>query len=293
LLNKNTKMKKIISSIAVISALVFATSCSNNANVEVKTSADSLAYAAGVVNTDGLVEHITTRMMVDAEYIPQVLEGIKEAVSEDSPADNAKNLGRQIGSQIKNQILPSMNSTIYPNGEDSLNINIFLSAFIAAVNEEETLMDVQTASAYFMAEVDKIRNANMSAAYADNKIAGENFLEANKAVAGVKVTESGLQYKVTKMGKGKKPSATDKVKVHYHGTLIDGTVFDSSVQRGEPIVFPLNQVIPGWTEGLQLMPVGSKFTFYIPQELAYGSHETGAIKPFSALVFEVELLGIE
>lgn len=286
-------MKKIISSIAVVSALVFATSCSNNANVEVKTSADSLAYAAGVVNTDGLVEHITTRMMVDAEYIPQVLEGIKEAVSEDSPADNAKNLGRQIGSQIKNQILPSMNSTIYPNGEDSLNIDIFLSAFIAAVNEEETLMDVQTASAYFMAEVDKIRNANMSAAYADNKIAGENFLEANKAVAGVKVTESGLQYKVTKMGKGKKPSATDKVKVHYHGTLIDGTVFDSSVQRGEPIVFPLNQVIPGWTEGLQLMPVGSKFTFYIPQELAYGSHETGAIKPYSALVFEVELLGIE
>ena len=286
-------MKKIISSIAVVSALVFATSCSNNANVEVKTSADSLAYAVGVVNTDGLVEHITTRMMVDAEYIPQVLEGIKEAVSEDSPADNAKNLGRQIGSQIKNQILPSMNSTIYPNGEDSLNIDIFLSAFIAAVNEEETLMDVQTASAYFMAEVDKIRNANMSAAYADNKIAGENFLEANKAVAGVKVTESGLQYKVTKMGKGKKPSATDKVKVHYHGTLIDGTVFDSSVQRGEPIVFPLNQVIPGWTEGLQLMPVGSKFTFYIPQELAYGSHETGVIKPYSALVFEVELLGIE
>jgi hypothetical protein len=182
LLNKNTKMKKIISSIAVISALVFATSCSNNANVEVKTSADSLAYAAGVVNTDGLVEHITTRMMVDAEYIPQVLEGIKEAVSEDSPADNAKNLGRQIGSQIKNQILPSMNSTIYPNGEDSLNIDIFLSAFIAAVNEEETLMDVQTASAYFMAEVDKIRNANMSAAYADNKIAGENFLEAKVSV---------------------------------------------------------------------------------------------------------------
>jgi FKBP-type peptidyl-prolyl cis-trans isomerase FklB len=95
------------------------------------------------------------------------------------------------------------------------------------------------------------------------------------------------------MGKGKKPSATDKVKVHYHGTLIDGTVFDSSVERGEPIVFALNQVIPGWTEGVQLMPVGSKFTFYIPYELAYGDRETGVIKPYSALVFEVELLGIE
>lgn len=286
-------MKKIISSVAVVSAMVLATSCVNNANVEVKTSADSLAYAAGVVNTEGLVEHITTRLNVDAEYLPQVIEGIKESFNAASPAEDAKNLGRQLGSQLKNQILPYINSSIYPAGTDSLNEDIFLSAFLAAVNEEETLMDTEAASAYFMAESEKVRKANMSAAYADNKAAGEAFLEANKAVAGVQVTESGLQYKVEKMGKGKKPSATDKVKVHYHGTLIDGTVFDSSVERGEPIVFALNQVIPGWTEGVQLMPVGSKFTFYIPAELAYGERETGSIKPYSALVFEVELLGIE
>ena len=282
-------MKKIISSLAVLSALVLATSCSNNANVKVVTSADSLAYAAGVVNTDGLFEHVTTRMGIDPEYMPQVIEGIKEAFASDSPADNAKNLGRQLGSQLKNQILPYMNETI----GDSLNADIFLNAFVSTLQEDETLMDVPTATAYFRTESERVRNENMASKYADNKEAGMAFLEANKAVAGVQVTESGLQYKVSKMGKGKKPAATDKVKVHYHGTLIDGTVFDSSVERGEPIVFALNQVIPGWTEGVQLMPVGSKFTFYIPYELAYGDRETGVIKPYSALIFEVELISIE
>ena len=154
-------------------------------------------------------------------------------------------------------------------------------------------MDATAANAYFMSESEKVRKANMEAAYSNNKEAGIAFLEANKAVEGVQVTESGLQYKVVKMGKGKKPSATDRVKVHYHGTLIDGKVFDSSVERGEPATFGLNQVIPGWTEGLQLMPVGSKFTFYIPSELAYGDRETGEIEPYSALIFEVELLSIE
>lgn len=286
-------MKKIISSLAVVSAMLLATSCTNNANVEVVTTTDSLAYAAGVVNSDGLVEHITTRMMIDPEYIPQVLEGIQESFNSDSPSEDAKNLGRQLGSQLKNQILPYMNETIYPAGNDSLNADIFLYAFLAAVNEEELLMDAETANAYFMSESEKIRSANMNEAYADNKAAGESFLEANKALDGVQVTESGLQYKVVKMGKGAKPSATDKVKVHYHGTLIDGTVFDSSIDRGEPITFALNQVIPGWTEGVQLMPVGSKFTFYIPYELAYGDRETGTIKPYSALIFEVELISIE
>ena len=286
-------MKKIISSVAILSSMILATSCVNNANVEVKTSADSLAYAAGVVNSDGLVEHITTRLMIDPEYLPEVVEGIKESFASDSPAEDAKNLGRQLGSQLKNQILPYINESIYPSGDDSLNADIFISAFLAAVNEEETIMDAAVANAYFMSESEKVRKANLSATYADNKAAGEAFLEANKAVEGVQVTESGLQYKVVKMGKGKKPSITDKVKVHYHGTLIDGTVFDSSVERNKPAEFGLTQVIAGWTEGLQLMPVGSKFTFYIPYELAYGDRETGSIKPYSALIFEVELLGIE
>ena len=126
-----------------------------------------------------------------------------------------------------------------------------------------------------------------------NKKAGEEFLNINKGKAGVVTLPSGLQYQVLQKGEGPKPTASDKVKCHYHGTLINGTVFDSSVQRGEPAVFGVSQVIPGWVEALQLMPVGSKWRLFIPSDLAYGEHGAGEdIEPNSALVFDVELLDI-
>jgi len=121
---------------------------------------------------------------------------------------------------------------------------------------------------------------------------GKKFLADNRTKPGVIVTPSGLQYEVLLMGTGKKPLPTDRVNVHYHGTLIDGTVFDSSVQRNEPATFPLNRVIPGWTEGVQLMKPGAKFIFYIPSNLAYGDRDSGAIAPGSTLIFEVELFEI-
>lgn len=126
------------------------------------------------------------------------------------------------------------------------------------------------------------------------KAEGEKFLEENKKREGVQVTESGLQYEVLEATIGQKPKATDSVKVHYEGTLIDGTIFDSSYKRGESISFPLNGVIKGWTEGLQLMSVGSKYKFFIPYQLAYGERGAGQqIPPYAALIFTVELLGIE
>ena len=126
-----------------------------------------------------------------------------------------------------------------------------------------------------------------------NKKAGEEFLNINKGKAGVVTLPSGLQYQVLQKGEGPKPTASDKVKCHDHGTLFNGTVFDSSVQRGEPAVFGVSQVIPGWVEALQLMPVGSKWRLFIPSDLAYGEHGAGeAIEPNSALVFDVELLDI-
>jgi len=130
--------------------------------------------------------------------------------------------------------------------------------------------------------------------FADVKNEGVEFLEVNSSKESVQTTESGLQYIVLKEGSGDKPTADSKVKVHYHGTSIDGTVFDSSVDRGEPSEFFANQVIKGWTEGLQLMKVGSKFKFFVPQELAYGAfpRQGGPIKPFETLIFEVELLDI-
>jgi FKBP-type peptidyl-prolyl cis-trans isomerase FklB len=132
-------------------------------------------------------------------------------------------------------------------------------------------------------------------AFAEVKSEGELFLLANRTKEGIHTTSSGLQYEMITEGDGRKPGPTDTVTVHYHGTLIDGTVFDSSVQRGTPASFGVNQVIRGWTEALQLMSVGSKYKLYIPQELAYGAnpHPGGAIKPFAALIFEVELLDIK
>jgi len=129
--------------------------------------------------------------------------------------------------------------------------------------------------------------------FESNKAAGEQFLATNKTRSGVTTLADGMQYEILKAGDGAKPKATDEVLVHYHGTLTDGTVFDSSVDRGQPISFPLNQVISGWTEILQLMPVGSKWRVYIPYNLAYGDRPAGPhIKPYSTLIFEIELLGI-
>ena len=141
----------------------------------------------------------------------------------------------------------------------------------------------------FKAGIDLVLNMSAKA-----KEEGEKFLAENAKREGVKTTASGLQYEILEATIGQKPKATDTVKVHYEGTLIDGTVFDSSYKRGESISFPLNGVIKGWTKGLQLMSVGSKYKFFIPYQLAYGEHGAGAsIPPYAALIFTVELLGIE
>ena len=146
---------------------------------------------------------------------------------------------------------------------------------------------------YVQERTEAIKEKALAEKYADYKKQNEDFLAENKGKEGIKTTPSGLQYKVITEGKGEVPADTSRVKVHYKGTLIDGTQFDSSYDRKEPTTFRANQVIKGWTEALTMMPVGSKWELYIPQELAYGSREAGNIKPFSTLIFEVELLSIE
>ncbi len=187
------------------------------------------------------------------------------------------------------------------NSLKGLGADIDRAAFIEALNAQldgtNTRLTAEEAGkskqAFFQKRAAK-QAEERKVASAGNKAAGEKFLTENAKKEGVKVTKSGLQYKVLKMGDGAKPVATDKVKVHYRGTLLDGTEFDSSYKRGQPITFPLNGVITGWTEGVQLMPVGSKFKFYIPSDLAYGERGAGAsITPNSTLIFEVELLAIE
>ena len=177
-----------------------------------------------------------------------------------------------------------------------IDLDTLVDAIRATYNGEELAMTDEEAAAVRKEYVEK-RQAEQqqvtTAAGADNLVEGQKFLAENKIKEGVQTTESGLQYKVLSMGEGAKPAASNTVKVHYRGTLLDGTEFDSSYARNEPISFALDRVIAGWTEGVQLMPVGSKFIFYIAPDLAYGEGGGGPIPPNSTLIFEVELLDIE
>jgi len=173
----------------------------------------------------------------------------------------------------------------------------FAKAVADALNDGELMMKPEEAMQIkqeFFRKKQEAQMAERNAAGAGNKAEGEAFLAANKSKEGVKTTASGLQYEVLRQGDGAKPAATDTVNVHYKGTLINGEEFDSSYSRGQPISFPLNGVIKGWTEGVGLMPVGSKYKFFIPSDLAYGERGAGAkIGPNATLIFEVELLAIE
>ncbi|MBK8955918.1 MAG: FKBP-type peptidyl-prolyl cis-trans isomerase [Saprospiraceae bacterium] len=181
-------------------------------------------------------------------------------------------------------------SSLKQQGLDKINAADLAEAFDAAMNGKPTKLSKDEATQIYSKAMGELSAKASHAAKAE----GEQFLKENSKKEGVVSLPSGLQYQVIKMGDGAKPSATSKVKTHYHGTLINGKVFDSSVERGEPISFPLNGVIKGWTEALQLMPVGSKWRLFIPYHLAYGERGAGAdIKPYSTLIFEVELLAIE
>ncbi|HEY8403242.1 MAG TPA: FKBP-type peptidyl-prolyl cis-trans isomerase [Flavobacteriales bacterium] len=179
-------------------------------------------------------------------------------------------------------------STLEQFGLTEINYDIMIKGVQDQMAKKATL-DMENARMHIQQELLKLASAKAQ----QEKEKSLKFLEENQKKDGVITTASGLQYKILKEGNGEKPTSTDVVVVHYHGTLIDGTVFDSSVERGETVEFPLNQVIPGWTEGLQLMSVGSKYVFYLPEYLAYGERAIGNIPAYSTLIFEVELFEVK
>lgn len=293
-------MKKVsfLAALAVAGGLASCTAQSPKANL--KTDIDSLSYAIGMARTEGLDQYLA-QQGIDSTQMADFLKGFNEGATKISDKDVAYMAGLQIGQMVSKQWVEGFNQQIF-GGDSTQTISRenMLAGFVAGVIGKGGAMNMAKAQEYMRTQMDAIKEKATAEKYADNKAAGEKFLAENKTKEGVVTTESGLQYKIITKGTGEIPADTCKVKVNYKGTLIDGTEFDSSYSRKDkdgnpqPATFRANQVIKGWTEALTMMPVGSKWELYIPQELAYGSRETGGqIKPFSTLIFEVELLSIE
>lgn len=256
---------------------------------------DLFSYAFGKANTNGLMQYLVQRMGVDTAYIEDFLQGFDtKELTESDKRQKARLSGVEIRQQVENQMLPQIAQQVNDSAR-TLNTVMFLHGFrdgiankneILPISEDSLQQLVQKQMQYYHQE-------KMERQYGENRRSGEEFLAKNKKADGVFTTASGLQYKVLTMGDGEIPTTTQRVKVNYEGRLLDGTVFDSSYKRNQPATFGCNQVIKGWTEALTMMPVGSKWELYIPQELAYGDRESGQIPPYSMLIFTVELLSIE
>lgn len=246
----------------------------------VQTFYDSINYIFGYLNGYQINLYILSNDST-GEGFETLIKNLNERLISTDKYYEVTMTGKQIGQAIKSQ---EEQGLLGINGWET-KFDIIKQGFINGLSSFNDVIDEEDARDFISSSMDKYK-------FGDVKKNNAQWLEENAKKTGVVVTESGLQYEVVTMGNGKKPSASDKVKVHYHGTLTNGTVFDSSVDRGEPAEFPVNGVIQGWQEGLQLMPVGSKFRFYIKPELAYGDADMGQIPPHSILIFDVELLDI-
>ena len=261
--------------------------------VTIVSSSDSLSYAAGMAVTNGLDAYLKQQFGVDSTGMDMFLRGFKEAVS----SQNDKNFkayaaGISIAQQLTERMLPSMKAD-FTDTPDSINQQLAIEGFMASLQKNTSVMTNKQAEDLFNAKRAANKAVKEEKLYGANRKAGEDFLAENAKKEGVVTLPSGLQYQVLKEGTGKQPKATDSVTCHYEGFLIDGTVFDSSVQRGEPATFGLQQVIAGWTEGLQLMKEGAKYRLFIPYMLGYGESGAGAaIPPYAALIFDVELIKV-
>ena len=261
--------------------------------LELNSSSDTLSYAAGMMLTDGLIPYLK-QTGVDTAYMAKFIEGFETIVkSGDNPEMKAYVAGMEIANRVKDQMLSRMKGDL-KDSPDSIVDELAFRGFIDGLKSDTSVYDSKRASEMFKQKFEAAKKAKEEKLYGPNRDAGKAFLAENAKKDSVVTLPSGLQYKVLVEGNGEVPKATDKVLVNYEGRLIDGTVFDASKKHGDkPAEFKPSQVIKGWTEALTMMPVGSKWQLYIPYELAYGERNTGSIKPFSTLIFDVELVGID
>ncbi len=255
-----------------------------------KTQADSLSYAAGKVRTDGLLPYLKQSFGIDEAYMADFVRGYEDAVRKGiDEKTKAYYAGEQIALMVSQRMLPFLKDE-FKGRKDSISEAMFNKGFVSSLKKDNTLMSDSVAKAYF----EKAFKQAVEERNEATKKAGSDFLAANAKKEGVVTLPSGLQYKVLVKGTGDVAAADDEVTVKYEGRLIDGTVFDSSYKRpGETSKFRPNQVIKGWTEALTMMPMGSKWELYIPQNLAYGERQAGKIPPYSTLIFTVETVSVQ
>ena len=285
--------KLIIGAFMALAAATFVGCGNSTPKANLKTDIDTMSYALGLSQTQGLRDYIVMRLGVDTAYIDEFIRGLNDGVNAgDDKKKTAYYAGIQIGQQVGGMMIKGINHEVF--GEDStktISMKNYMAAFITGVKGEEGLMTLDQAAYTAQRLMQEIKAKSMEEQYGDNKKAGEKFLAENKKKAGVVTLPSGVQYKVIKEGKGEMPKDTSLVEVNYEGRTLDGKVFDSSYKRKETAKMRANQVIKGWTEALTHMPEGSVWEVYIPQELAYGSRQQGEkIKPFSVLVFKIDLI---
>ena len=288
-------MKKVMFVAVRAIAAATLTGCGNSTpKANLKSDVDTLSYAIGMAQTTGLKEYLVGSLGVDTAYMSDFIKGLNEGANAgDNKKQAAYYAGIQIGQQIANQMMKGINHQIF--GDDStktISMKNFMAGFVSGTTGKGGLMTVDSAQVVAQTMMQAIKTREMEKTYGPNKEAGEKFLAANAKKEGVKTLPSGVQYKVIKEGTGAIPSDTSLVKVNYEGKTIDGKVFDSSYKRGEPINLRCNQTIKGWTDAMVHMPAGSVWEVYIPQDLAYGEREQGDIKPFSCLIFKIELLEV-
>jgi FKBP-type peptidyl-prolyl cis-trans isomerase len=290
-------MKKItlLAAVAIVAAGL--ASCGKSTpKADLKNDVDSLSYAIGVAQSNGIKEYLAGNLGVDTAYIDEFIKGLNEGANAgDDKRKAAYYAGIQIGQQISNQMVRGINSELFGNDStQSISLKNFMAGFISGTTGKKGLMNMQQAQEVAQRKMQEIKEGAMEKQYGAYKKQNEAFVAKYAKSADVKKLAKGVCYKVLKAGTGAVPTETSKVKLNYEGKTIDGKVFDSSYERKEPATFMVNQVIPGFTEALKHMPVGSTWEVVIPQDQAYGARETGGqIKPFSTLIFKIELLGIE
>ncbi|MDR0835015.1 MAG: FKBP-type peptidyl-prolyl cis-trans isomerase [Tannerella sp.] len=288
-------MKRLSFIVVAITIICLLDACSNITHQsQLKNDVDTLSYFFGYSRANGIRDYLSTQAGVDTTYMDDFYKGFKDGIKKYSPKDAAYLEGQRIAMMINNQWIESLNHEIFlDDSTETLSRKAMLAGFYQGVRHHnpDFILNAQTISE---TKMHMVKESYRKKKYAESIAANEKFLSDNKAKEGVKVTPSGLQYKIITEGTGEIPVDNSTVKVNYRGTLIDGAEFDSSYKNEKPASFRVNQLIKGWSEALKLMPVGSKWEIYVPQEIAYGASEKNDnIPPFSTLIFELELLEIE